>query len=82
MEDKNGAFYGVVYSTFLFTLFVVFMVLKLCGVINWSWWLVTMPLWVVSALSIVLGVILLIVGLIYGAILRRKRKQYLKNVRK
>lgn len=24
---------------------IVFIVLKLCGVINWSWWLVTAPLW-------------------------------------
>jgi hypothetical protein len=26
-------------------LFVVFLVLKLCHVINWSWWWVTAPLW-------------------------------------
>ena len=26
-------------------LFVVFLVLKLCGVIAWSWWWVTCPLW-------------------------------------
>ena len=26
-------------------LFVVFLVLKLCNVISWSWWLVTLPLW-------------------------------------
>ena len=24
---------------------VVFVTLKLCGVINWSWWLVTLPFW-------------------------------------
>lgn len=45
----------------LFLLFLVFMVLKLCGVIDWSWLIVTMPLWfgfavlalvAVSALSI------------------------------
>jgi len=27
-------------------LFCVFLVLKLCGVIAWSWWWVTAPLWV------------------------------------
>ena len=26
-------------------LFIVFLVLKLCGTINWSWWWVTAPLW-------------------------------------
>ncbi len=28
------------------TLFVVFLVLKLVGVIDWSWWWVTSPLWI------------------------------------
>lgn len=27
-------------------LFIVFLVLKLVGVINWSWWWVTSPLWI------------------------------------
>lgn len=27
-------------------LFVVFLVLKLCGIISWSWWWVTAPLWI------------------------------------
>lgn len=27
-------------------LFVVFLVLKLCHVIDWSWWWVTAPLWI------------------------------------
>lgn len=25
--------------------FLIFLVLKLTGLINWSWWLVTLPLW-------------------------------------
>lgn len=24
---------------------VAFVILKLCGVITWSWWLVTLPFW-------------------------------------
>ena len=35
-----------------FVLFVVFLVLKLCGVIAWSWWLVTMPLWIGFAIVV------------------------------
>lgn len=27
-------------------LFIVFLVLKLTDVIDWSWWYVTMPLWI------------------------------------
>lgn len=26
-------------------LFLIFLVLKLCSVIDWSWWWVTAPLW-------------------------------------
>lgn len=39
-------------------LFIVFLVLKLVGVIDWSWWWVTSPLWIafcLVALSEVLG---------------------------
>jgi hypothetical protein len=34
-------------------LFLIFLVLKLIGVIDWSWWWVTCPLWLPTA--IVLG---------------------------
>ena len=37
-------------------LFIVFLVLKLTGVITWSWWWVTAPLWIPWA---IVGVILL-----------------------
>lgn len=33
-------------------LFVVFLVLKLCHVIDWSWWWVTMPLWITIAICV------------------------------
>jgi len=50
--------------------FVVFLVLKLCGVIAWSWWWVTAPLWGSALLALaVLAVVLGIVALV--AILRR-----------
>jgi len=34
-------------------LFIVFLVLKLTHVIDWSWWWITAPLWGVFALIIV-----------------------------
>ena len=47
-------------------LFIVFLVLKLTGVINWSWWWVTSPLWlpIAAAVAIVgiVGVIAIIIG--------------------
>ncbi len=38
---------------------IVFITLKLCGVINWSWWWVTAPFWGGAALAIILVLILL-----------------------
>lgn len=35
-------------------LFIVFLVLKLTNVIDWSWWWVTCPLWAGIALLIIL----------------------------
>lgn len=34
--------------------FLVFLTLKLTGHINWSWWLVTAPLWALTALYVAL----------------------------
>jgi hypothetical protein len=42
-------------------LFVVFLILKLIGNIDWSWWWVTSPLWIPFAIVIVfiiLGIII------------------------
>jgi predicted ferric reductase len=41
---------------------VVFVTLKLCGVINWSWWWVTCPFW--GGMALVVG-ILLIIGIVF-----------------
>lgn len=35
----------------VFLLFLVFLTLKLCGVIEWSWWWVTAPLWAVLIMA-------------------------------
>ncbi len=47
----------------MFTLFLVFMTLKLTGVIAWSWWWVTAPLWM--PLVIVLIIMLIAVPLVW-----------------
>jgi len=47
---------------FLGLLGIVFIVLKLCGVITWSWLWVTCPLWI--GLAIGLGVFLLGFGVV------------------
>ena len=42
---------------FLGLLAIVFITLKLTEFIDWSWWWVTAPLWVIPALLIVIGII-------------------------
>ena len=49
-------------------LFVVFLVLKLVGTIDWSWWWVTAPLWIPLVLGIGIFLIVLVIGLIVAAV--------------
>ena len=44
-------------------LFIVFLILKLTGHIDWSWWWVTSPLWIPIVIVLVF---LVIVALILG----------------
>ena len=41
---------------------IVFIILKLCGIIAWSWWWVLSPLWISTILWVILVVILLLAG--------------------
>jgi hypothetical protein len=47
--------------SFAGALFLIFLVLKLTGLITWSWWWVTAPLW--GGFAIFFGIII-IVGII------------------
>ena len=42
---------------------IVFVVLKLCKVIDWSWWWVFSPLWIPLAILIVIGLLVSIFNL-------------------
>lgn len=44
---------------------IVFIVLKLCKVITWSWWWVLSPLWIGFALLILFIILILIVKLLW-----------------
>lgn len=44
MSNKTSAASGGGVSL-MTVLFLIFLVLKLCGLITWSWWWVTAPLW-------------------------------------
>ncbi len=59
--------------SFLSLLFLTFLILKLCGVIDWSWWWITAPLWGGFA---ILALLALIGGLIFlGGFIKHKLKR-------
>ena len=69
MEKKTTPARGI---SFFGLLGIVFIVLKLCGVITWSWWWVTVPLWggaaLVIAAILAIGVLAIVTGLCQGAV--------------
>jgi len=48
-------------SYFVTALALIFITLKLCGVINWSWWWVTAPLWGGFAILMIVLLVMLVV---------------------
>lgn len=46
-------------------LFVVFLVLKLTGNIDWSWWWITSPLWIPIALAISFMILFFFIFMIF-----------------
>lgn len=60
---------------FLGLLTIVFITLKLCNVINWSWWWVTMPLWVFPVACLwgaIIAVIVCFFTFMFNRIMKRK----------
>ena len=45
---------------------IIFLVLKLCNVITWSWWWVFAPLWIPACLVIVGLVLLCVIAIASG----------------
>lgn len=59
MEDRKNI--TIEFGSLNTILFVVFLILKLCHVISWSWWWVTAPVWIPICLLILIGLIVLLV---------------------
>ena len=57
-NDNSGASGGI---GFCGLLTIVFIALKLCGVISWSWLWVLSPLWISFSLVVIIVVIALLV---------------------
>ena len=58
MNNKQAS--GGIGFTGLLT--IVFIILKLCNIITWSWWWVLSPLWISAILWVILVVIVLLAG--------------------
>ena len=58
MEKKEKQ-YG---TDFLEHLAILLIALKLCGVIDWSWWLVLFPLWIGGVMLLVIVLLMWILG--------------------
>jgi hypothetical protein len=68
MHNKkvNGATGGGISLSSL--IFLVFLVLKLCNVIDWSWWWVTAPLWIPFAFVIAIFVVVVLFAIVLNCI--------------
>lgn len=67
MERSTKVMIGCQNISFFSLLGLTFIVLKLCGVISWSWWWVTAPFW--GPIALVLAIVILVatvVGAIFG----------------
>lgn len=63
MKKYSGGSNGIGLAN---VLTIVFVVLKLCHVISWSWWWVLSPLWITFGLLAICGILYLIVCLLGG----------------
>lgn len=60
----------------LWVLFIVFLILKLCKVIDWSWWWVTCPLWISLALYLAVFAVVFLSVFIFLTIKRINKTQW------
>lgn len=62
MREKTKDYITAGILTSPLDLVILFAILRLTGVIDWSWWLVTLPIWGVFA-------VVLLLALVYFAVL-------------
>lgn len=54
---------------------VVFIILKLVGVIDWSWWWVLSPFWISFGLAILIFIVVFIVVVIKEVVKNKKKSK-------
>jgi hypothetical protein len=55
---------GRISNSSLTLLFFIFLVLKLTGVVDWSWWIVTAPIWFIPVFVFTLIVIIFLITIL------------------
>lgn len=65
MSSETGSAAATGGLSFMSLLGLIFITLKLCGVVNWSWWIVLLPLYgPVAAVLTIIAILLLTIGVI------------------
>jgi hypothetical protein len=60
-------------GSLVFVVFIVFLVLKLTGVIDWSWWWVTSPLWLAAMATVAALILAGSIGYLIYRVVKRVR---------
>lgn len=63
MADNKVTYNGIGLPGFMF---LIFLTLKLCGIINWSWWWVTSPIWIPVSLVVIIFFIIFAIYIAFG----------------
>jgi len=50
---------------FIGALTILFIALKLCNVIDWSWWFVLSPIWISIGIAVLIILVVIILALIF-----------------
>ena len=62
---------------------LIFVTLKLCGIINWSWDLVTLPFWLPFSIVIFCSLIFIIFMFIlklFTPLIQKRQREFRKNI--
>lgn len=70
-------------SISLYTIvFIIFLILKLTGNIDWSWWWVTSPIWIPILIFTGVLVIFFLFGLLYVATTGKNIEELIEKIQK
>lgn len=79
-ESTNNNANSAVTTLLVGLLTILFVALKLCGVIDWSWWWVLSPLWITGI--VIAAVLSTLLGIIAVATFAEYRRNRARRVRR